>query len=284
MSKKDRKKDKKVKKGQKNKKLFKVTKGGKPKSKKDKKSNKKAKAPTKEKAEPAGSPNARDVAACVIDLAGPVSFPDLRNLVYLSYAWHLAWTGSVLFEDKMICSRHNVAIPSLSNCCAKGLIEKERTQGDPSNLTDEQRSSIAAVIVKYACRLGTNSIRYDVAGDGVWKAISMLEGDEAESYDVNPFEVYRVYANATNAADSVEGGIVWNVPGIAGPFTYIDPDYSMRSREIYDKASKMGLEIRKMTENEYAGIIEEQIKRAQPALEVLSFDKANRKLDEESAA
>lgn len=279
MSKKDRKKgkkkDKKLEKGQKGRNSLGNGKGKKPKPKKGKGSGKSAKTPAYAEAEPSGSPNAADVAAYIVELAGPMRFSDLRNLVYLSYANHLAWEGRTLFDDDIRITRQGVAIPSLAHCCKSREVSGKDIDGKASRLSRGQKTSVAAVVAHHGCSAGGDELRREIATDGVWEAMGALRcaewGDDEweEALTAEPVEIYRVYANALDAAESSDGGIVWKVPGIRSPFAYIEPDYTKSAYKVVAEARRLDVELRPITESEYAELLDRQLDRARGALRAL---------------
>ncbi len=98
--------------------------------------------------------NIFDVAKYIIQTNGACGSLKLQKLCYYCQAWHLAWTGEPLFKDKfikwntgpvckelMILNENNLPIFTYNS--------KTPLNGDPNNLSEDEKDSINIVLESY---------------------------------------------------------------------------------------------------------------------------------------
>jgi uncharacterized phage-associated protein len=92
-----------------------------------------------------------DVAAYIVEVSGPMSAMKLQKLAYYSKAWHLVWDDEPMFLEAIEAWANGPVVYDLF-VRHKGMFDVDRgvfAEGDPSQLTDEQRGSIDAVVGFY---------------------------------------------------------------------------------------------------------------------------------------
>lgn len=91
-----------------------------------------------------------DIAAYILSQTGPMTAMKLQKLVYYSQAWSLVWDEAPLFEERIEAWANGPVVPA--------LYEQHRGQfqisppwegGDPTNLTEEQRETVDAILKYY---------------------------------------------------------------------------------------------------------------------------------------
>lgn len=93
-----------------------------------------------------------DVAQYILGkCSAPITTMKLQKLVYYSQAWHLAWTGTELFEDDIQAWANGPVTKALFDC-HKGMYSISSSQfkkGSPELLTMEQQEVIDTVLDTY---------------------------------------------------------------------------------------------------------------------------------------
>lgn len=93
--------------------------------------------------------SAHDVAAAVLDAAGPMSTMKLQKLVYYSQAWSLVWDEVPLFDEQIQAWAGGPVVRELYNH-HRGLFSvSEWPKGDAGCLTDSERETVLAVVDAY---------------------------------------------------------------------------------------------------------------------------------------
>lgn len=95
-----------------------------------------------------------DVAEFILQQKGPVSPLKLQKLVYYAQAWSLALDGEPIFEESIEAWKNGPVV--------RNLLENTRNQhyvtsinsGDPSQIDEELRDTITAVIIYYGEKSG----------------------------------------------------------------------------------------------------------------------------------
>lgn len=97
-----------------------------------------------------------DVAAAILDRAGPMSTWKLQKLVYYAQAWHLVWEERPLFEDAIEAWANGPVVRSLYNK-HRGMFSIPRwADGDPTRLDEGELSTIDAVLATYGPMTGAD--------------------------------------------------------------------------------------------------------------------------------
>jgi uncharacterized phage-associated protein len=96
--------------------------------------------------------NVEDVAAYILAEAGPMTAMKLQKLVYYSQAWHLVWTETQLFENRIEAWANGPVVRELYSL-HRGRFSLdgpgEIPGGDLSRLTEAERSTVDAVLKAY---------------------------------------------------------------------------------------------------------------------------------------
>ncbi|MGH3546370.1 MAG: Panacea domain-containing protein [Mycobacteriales bacterium] len=92
----------------------------------------------------------RDVATYILRARGSMSAMKLQKLVYYSQAWHLVWEERPLFPDPVEAWANGPVVPSLyQQHRGKFIVGQGDFSGDPTVLSEDERSSIDAVLRFY---------------------------------------------------------------------------------------------------------------------------------------
>ncbi|SNQ47092.1 Prophage ps3 protein 01 [Frankia canadensis] len=95
-------------------------------------------------------PSVHDVAAYILDQAGPMTAMKLQKLVYYSQAWHLVWDDDVLFPEPIEAWANGPVVPALyAQHRGRYTVEAPWRWGSGDALTDAQRESIDEVLNAY---------------------------------------------------------------------------------------------------------------------------------------
>lgn len=89
-----------------------------------------------------------DVAAYVLQTCGSMTAMKLQKLVYYCQAWSLVWDESPLFDEEIQAWANGPVVPALYER-HKGQFSVSCWEGDPDNLTDEQKDTINKVLAFY---------------------------------------------------------------------------------------------------------------------------------------
>ena len=92
-----------------------------------------------------------DVVRYILEQSEPMSAVKLQKLAYYSQAWHLAWDGVPLFEDRVEAWANGPVVRRLWDA-HKGTFQVTTDtfeDGDSSNLESEETSTIDAVLNYY---------------------------------------------------------------------------------------------------------------------------------------
>ncbi|MFC4507410.1 MULTISPECIES: Panacea domain-containing protein [Streptomyces] len=90
-----------------------------------------------------------DVAAYILTKHGAMSAMKLQKLCYYAQAWSLAWDQAELFPEDFQAWANGPVARDLYNVHRGQFSVTAWPQGNPDNLTDEQRTSVDAVLDAY---------------------------------------------------------------------------------------------------------------------------------------
>ena len=91
-----------------------------------------------------------DVAKYILKNQGKMSTRKLQKLCYYAQAWHYTWTGERLFKEDFQAWEHGPVCRELFNLHkGKYDIKAEDIDGNPDNLTADQKDSIDIVLEHY---------------------------------------------------------------------------------------------------------------------------------------
>jgi uncharacterized phage-associated protein len=99
---------------------------------------------------------AYDVAAYILQQKGEMTTWKLQKLVYYSQAWHLVWADAPLFADRIEAWANGPVVRSLyGGHRGDFTLTRERLgAGNPENLTEQQKTTIDAVLTYYGDKTG----------------------------------------------------------------------------------------------------------------------------------
>ena len=94
-----------------------------------------------------------DVAAYILDEAGPMAAMKLQKLCYYGQAWALVWDEKPLFKARIEAWANGPVVPALyAKHRGKFMLGKRSIQGRKSALTQDETNTIDAVVSYYATR------------------------------------------------------------------------------------------------------------------------------------
>jgi uncharacterized phage-associated protein len=145
----------------------------------------------------------KDVAAYILDEAGPMTAMKLQKLCYYSQAWSLVWDEAPLFDEEFQAWANGPVAPDLYSLHRGQLTLRRLGAGDPRALTHDQRETIDAVIGAYdkltARQLSDLSHREDP-----WlEAREGLQPTERGRRSISQESMYRFYNSLSEADDTV---------------------------------------------------------------------------------
>jgi uncharacterized phage-associated protein len=95
-----------------------------------------------------------DVAALILERRGPMDTWKFQKLMYYCQAWHLVWESTSLFPDRIEAWANGPVVPSLY-AQHRGQYELPAwPSGSPGNLTEDEISTIEAVLKAYGSKTG----------------------------------------------------------------------------------------------------------------------------------
>jgi uncharacterized phage-associated protein len=95
-----------------------------------------------------------DVAAAILERQGPLDTWKFQKLVYYCQAWHLVWEGVPLFRDRIEAWANGPVVPYLYVKHRGQYVLRTWSSGKPGNLTDDDISTIDAVLETYGPKTG----------------------------------------------------------------------------------------------------------------------------------
>ena len=90
-----------------------------------------------------------NVAAYILKKKGPMTAMKLEKLVYYSQAWSLVWDERPLFSARIEAWANGPVVPKLYRWHRGQFNLRGCSEGDPSNLTNDQRETIDGVLRFY---------------------------------------------------------------------------------------------------------------------------------------
>jgi len=91
-----------------------------------------------------------DVAARILDRAGPMSTMKLQKLVYYSQAWHLAWEGVPLFGEPIEAWANGPVVYELfTRHRGRFQVAPPWVHGSAAELTNAERNTVDLVVEDY---------------------------------------------------------------------------------------------------------------------------------------
>lgn len=93
--------------------------------------------------------NVHDVASYILQKCGSMTAMKLQKLAYYSKAWHLVWEEASLFDSEIQAWANGPVIPDLYREHKGKFWITEWIEGDSTRLSEDERTSIDAVLVSY---------------------------------------------------------------------------------------------------------------------------------------
>lgn len=93
--------------------------------------------------------NVFDVASYILERIGDMTAMKLQKLVYYSQAWSLVWDEAPLFPERIEAWANGPVVPSLYNLHRGEFNLSSLSQGDSSNLIENQADTIEKVLEFY---------------------------------------------------------------------------------------------------------------------------------------
>jgi len=90
-----------------------------------------------------------DVAAYILECQGGMTTMKLQKLIYYSQAWSLVWDGEPLFDETIEAWMNGPVVRDIYNAHAGQFRVSNWTQGDSSQLSDAQKTTIDSVLKFY---------------------------------------------------------------------------------------------------------------------------------------
>lgn len=90
-----------------------------------------------------------DVVAFLLEQCGTITTYKLHKLLYYSQGWSLAWDGEPLFDAKLKAYEKGPVVSALFGEHRGSMHLSRWSKGDPSNLSDEQKDTVRAVVDRY---------------------------------------------------------------------------------------------------------------------------------------
>ncbi len=96
-----------------------------------------------------GSMPVHDVAAYILEKAGPMTAMKLQKLAYYSQAWSLVWDEEPLFTARIEAWANGPVVPQLYDVHRGQFTVSKWPKGNPSRLTRTQRETVDTVLDYY---------------------------------------------------------------------------------------------------------------------------------------
>lgn len=93
--------------------------------------------------------NVFDVAAYILNKAGPMSAMKLQKLVYYSQAWSLVWDDEPIFPERIEAWANGPVSPDLYREHKGQFSVSTIAKGKPSRLTRDEKDTIDVILKKY---------------------------------------------------------------------------------------------------------------------------------------
>ncbi len=90
-----------------------------------------------------------DVAAYILEKAGPMTAMKLQKLAYYCQAWSLVWDEKPLFRDRIEAWANGPVVPKLYQLHRGHFKVTKWSRGDSSHLTHEEQETVDAILDYY---------------------------------------------------------------------------------------------------------------------------------------
>lgn len=136
------------------------------------------------------------VAAAILERTGPVDAFKLQKLVYYSQAWHLAWEGDTLFDDRIEAWSNGPVVPNLYRQ-HRGQYKIAEWAGDP-RLLDERETTTIDSVVRFYNKWSGWELSELTHSEPPWKeAREGLAPDQRGHQEITPAAMLEFYGSLT---------------------------------------------------------------------------------------
>ncbi len=139
-----------------------------------------------------------DVAEYILQQKGPVTGMKLQKLVYYSQAWALALEQEPLFEEPIEAWANGPVVRDLFNTHRGQYYVTAVPQGDPEQLTEEQKETIEAVVIYYGQK-SAQWLRNQTHTEEPWRCARGLCSEGERSNKRISFEAMQNYYSELEA-------------------------------------------------------------------------------------
>lgn len=117
-----------------------------------------------------------DVAAHILNQAGPMTAMKLHRLCFYAYGYHLAWEGRRLFPERFEAWANGPVVPALHEA-HRGRFElgPGDIPGDPGLLDDGERESVGIVLEQLG-HLSAHELSVMTHQDAPWRLARVRSG------------------------------------------------------------------------------------------------------------
>jgi uncharacterized phage-associated protein len=112
--------------------------------------------------------NVHDVAAFILEKAGPMTAMKLQKLVYYAQAWSLVWDEAPLFPERIEAWANGPVCPDLYALHKGQFMIKDWPSGNPDALSCDQRETVMQVVKSYS-RLSSQALSDLTHRENPWK-------------------------------------------------------------------------------------------------------------------
>lgn len=136
-----------------------------------------------------------DVAALVLEQCGTITTFKLHKLLYYAQGWALAWNGNVLFDSKIKAYENGPVVSELFNDHRGQRYVSRWPQGDSSNLSDDERDTVLAVIERYGAKTPEELVELTHA-ERPW--LTAWKGRESWAQEIRASELKAFFTEQAN--------------------------------------------------------------------------------------
>jgi uncharacterized phage-associated protein len=144
---------------------------------------------------------AHDVAAYVLQQLGPMRAMKLQKIVFYGQAWHLAWSGTPLFDEPIEAWQGGPIIRALWNR-HKGRDVLRKWNGHPERLSHAQRRTIARVHSFYGSLTGDELSALTHTEKPWLDARKGLSANQPGRHEITQLAMQEFYTRASTLIDS----------------------------------------------------------------------------------
>ena len=138
-----------------------------------------------------------DVAAYILHKTGKITAMKLQKLLYYCQAWHLVWDDEPLFRARIEARANGPVVPQIYRLHRRDYEVCEWPEGDRTNLTSSEKSTVRAVLDHYGDKTSLWLIAY--AREKPWRdARKGLDPLEPGNFEITQAAMARYYSSLLN--------------------------------------------------------------------------------------